>query len=83
MVKHLYKTPIPSICKGTVDRQVKSNPRNNLIYGRHRCGTGRNSRGIIAAKHRGGGHKPDQLSSSFECSNFVDFHFSKNEGQGD
>ncbi|PNT63672.1 hypothetical protein BRADI_4g19732v3, partial [Brachypodium distachyon] len=43
--------------KGTVDRQVKSNPRNNLIHGRHRCGKGRNSRGIITARHRGGGHK--------------------------
>nr|BCN13600.1 ribosomal protein L2 [Schizostachyum dumetorum var. xinwuense] len=55
--KHLYKTPIPSTRKGTVDRQVKSNPRNNLIHGRHRCGKGRNSRGIITARHRGGGHK--------------------------
>ena len=51
------KQPIPSTRKGTVDRQVKSNPRNNLIHGRHRCGKGRNSRGIITARHRGGGHK--------------------------
>ncbi|KAF7042863.1 hypothetical protein CFC21_052351 [Triticum aestivum] len=57
MAKHLYKTPIPSTRKGTVDRQVKSNPRNNLIHGRHHCGNGRNSRGIITARHRGGGHK--------------------------
>ncbi|BAT10282.1 Os10g0214132 [Oryza sativa Japonica Group] len=28
-----------------------------LIHGRHRCGKGRNSRGIITARHRGGGHK--------------------------
>ncbi|WVZ64141.1 hypothetical protein U9M48_013705, partial [Paspalum notatum var. saurae] len=55
--KHLYKTPIPSTRKGTVDRQVKSNPRNKLIHGRHRCGKGRNARGIITARHRGGGHK--------------------------
>nr|XP_025875791.1 uncharacterized protein LOC112936211 [Oryza sativa Japonica Group] len=48
---------IPSTRKGTIDRQVKSNPRNNLIHGRHRCGKGRNSRGIITARHRGGGHK--------------------------
>ncbi|TYI09266.1 hypothetical protein ES332_A09G060200v1 [Gossypium tomentosum] len=40
-----------------VDSQVKSNPRNNLIYGQHRCGKGRNARGIITARHRGGGHK--------------------------
>jgi hypothetical protein len=42
--KHLYKTRIPSTRKGTVDRQVKSNPRNKLIHGRHRCGKGRNAR---------------------------------------
>jgi len=36
---------------------VKSNPRNNLIYGRHHCSKGRNARGIITAGHRGGGHK--------------------------
>jgi large subunit ribosomal protein L2 len=36
---------------------VKYNPRNNLIYGQHHCGKGRNSRGIITAGHRGGGHK--------------------------
>ena len=36
---------------------MKSNPRNNLIYGQHRCGKGRNARGIITARHRGGGHK--------------------------
>nr|YP_009712119.1 ribosomal protein L2 [Actinodaphne lancifolia]QGG43758.1 ribosomal protein L2 [Actinodaphne lancifolia]WAB65130.1 ribosomal protein L2 [Litsea coreana var. sinensis] len=57
MAIHLYKTSTPSIRKGSVDSQVKSNPRNNLIYGQHRCGKGRNSRGIITAGHRGGGHK--------------------------
>ena len=36
---------------------MKSNPRNNLIYGKHRCGKVRNARGIISAGHRGGGHK--------------------------
>ncbi|KAL8228523.1 hypothetical protein R6Q57_016107 [Mikania cordata] len=40
-----------------VDSQVKSNPRNNLIYGKHHCGKGRNARGIITAGHRGGGQK--------------------------
>nr|YP_009423951.1 ribosomal protein L2 [Cinnamomum micranthum]ANF99741.1 ribosomal protein L2 [Cinnamomum micranthum]QOU10470.1 ribosomal protein L2 [Cinnamomum micranthum] len=54
---HLYKTSTPSIRKGSIDSQAKSNPRNNLIYGQHRCGKGRNSRGIITAGHRGGGHK--------------------------
>nr|YP_010439790.1 ribosomal protein L20 [Ventilago harmandiana]YP_010439812.1 ribosomal protein L20 [Ventilago harmandiana]UTC34186.1 ribosomal protein L20 [Ventilago harmandiana]UTC34208.1 ribosomal protein L20 [Ventilago harmandiana] len=57
MAIHLYKTSTPSTRKGAVDGQVKSNPRNNLIYGQHRCGKGRNARGIITAGHRGGGHK--------------------------
>ncbi|CAN4127009.1 unnamed protein product [Withania somnifera] len=57
MAIHLYKTSTPSTRNGTVDSQVKSNPRNNLIYGQRRCGKGRNARGIITARHRGGGHK--------------------------
>ncbi|CAN6446820.1 unnamed protein product [Victoria cruziana] len=57
MVIHLYKTSTPSTCKGAVDNQAKSNPRTNLIYGQHRCGKGRNARGIITARHRWGGHK--------------------------
>ena len=43
MAIHLYKTSTPSTCNGAVDSQVKSNPRNNLIYGQHRCGKGRNA----------------------------------------
>jgi large subunit ribosomal protein L2 len=54
---HLYKISSPSTRKGAVDSQMKSNPRNKLIYGRHRCSKGRNARGIITVKHRGGGHK--------------------------
>uniref|UniRef100_A0A1P8DHJ5 Large ribosomal subunit protein uL2c n=1 Tax=Tylosema esculentum TaxID=189976 RepID=A0A1P8DHJ5_9FABA len=57
MAIHLYKTSTPSTRNGAVDSRVKSNPRNNLIYGQHRCGKGRNARGIITARHRGGGHK--------------------------
>ena len=38
MAIHLYKTSTPSTRNGTVDSQVKSNPRNNLIYGQHHCG---------------------------------------------
>nr|QHB76029.1 ribosomal protein L2 [Cucumis melo subsp. melo] len=57
MAIHLYKTSTPSTRNGAVDSKVKSNPRNNLIYGQHRCGKGRNARGIITAGHRGGGHK--------------------------
>ncbi|XVF36801.1 hypothetical protein REPUB_Repub19eG0089600 [Reevesia pubescens] len=57
MAIHLYKTSTPCIRNGAVDSQVKSNPRNNLIYGQHCCGKGRNARGIITANHRGVGHK--------------------------
>nr|YP_010977381.1 ribosomal protein L2 [Caroxylon nitrarium]YP_010977405.1 ribosomal protein L2 [Caroxylon nitrarium]WOA00523.1 ribosomal protein L2 [Caroxylon nitrarium]WOA00547.1 ribosomal protein L2 [Caroxylon nitrarium] len=57
MAIHLYKTSTSSTHNGAVDNQVKSNPRNNLIYGQRRCGKGRNARGIITARHRGGGHK--------------------------
>src|SRR5690606_3086260 len=57
MAIHLYKTSTPSRRNGAVDGQVKSNPRNNLIYGQHDCGKGRNARGIITVRHRGGGHK--------------------------
>jgi large subunit ribosomal protein L2 len=57
MAIHLYKTSTPSTRNGTGNSQVKSNPRNNLIYGQHHCGKGRNARGIITARHRGGGHK--------------------------
>nr|QBE88781.1 ribosomal protein L2 [Pharnaceum aurantium] len=42
----------------TSDNQVKSKPRTRLIYGRQRhCANGRNAKGIITARHRGGGHK--------------------------
>nr|YP_009299149.1 ribosomal protein L2 [Pelargonium exhibens]YP_009299173.1 ribosomal protein L2 [Pelargonium exhibens]YP_009299636.1 ribosomal protein L2 [Pelargonium myrrhifolium]YP_009300045.1 ribosomal protein L2 [Pelargonium tetragonum]YP_009300069.1 ribosomal protein L2 [Pelargonium tetragonum]AJB99063.1 ribosomal protein L2 [Pelargonium exhibens]AJB99088.1 ribosomal protein L2 [Pelargonium exhibens]AJB99549.1 ribosomal protein L2 [Pelargonium myrrhifolium]AJB99958.1 ribosomal protein L2 [Pelargoniu len=57
MAIHLYKTSTPSTRNRAVDSQGKSNPRNHLIYGQHRCGKGRNARGIITAGHRGGGHK--------------------------
>nr|UCU57570.1 ribosomal protein L2 [Hypericum ascyron] len=57
MPKHLYKTATLSTRSGAIDSQVKSNTRNNLIYGQHRCGKGRNVRGIITVRHRGGGHK--------------------------
>ncbi|KAI5653096.1 hypothetical protein M9H77_30283 [Catharanthus roseus] len=57
MAIHLYKTSIPSTRNGIVDSQVKSNPRNNLIYRQYHCGKGRNARGIITTGHRGGGHK--------------------------
>nr|YP_010463935.1 ribosomal protein L2 [Fedia cornucopiae]UUL71287.1 ribosomal protein L2 [Fedia cornucopiae] len=57
MVIHLYKTSTPNTHNRTIDRQVKSNPPKNLISGQRRCSKGRNTRGIITAGHRGGGHK--------------------------
>nr|YP_010252019.1 ribosomal protein L2 [Carex agglomerata]YP_010252040.1 ribosomal protein L2 [Carex agglomerata]QTX08822.1 ribosomal protein L2 [Carex agglomerata]QTX08823.1 ribosomal protein L2 [Carex agglomerata] len=57
MTMHLYKISSPSTRKGAVDSQMKSNPRNKLIYGGHHCSKGRNARGIITVRHRGGGHK--------------------------
>uniref|UniRef100_A0A0K1ZXD9 Large ribosomal subunit protein uL2c n=1 Tax=Goodenia decursiva TaxID=1161802 RepID=A0A0K1ZXD9_9ASTR len=57
MAIHLDKTSTPSTRNGTIDSQMKSNSRKNLIYGQHHCGKGRNARGIITAWHRGGGHK--------------------------
>nr|YP_010483477.1 ribosomal protein L2 [Corydalis pinnata]UVV35537.1 ribosomal protein L2 [Corydalis pinnata] len=57
MVIHLYKTSTPSTRNGVADSRVKSNPRKSLISGQRHCGKGRNARGIITARHRGGGHK--------------------------
>ncbi|KAL7212199.1 hypothetical protein ACSBR2_014968 [Camellia fascicularis] len=57
MAIHLYKTSNSSTRNETIDSQVKFNPRNNLIYGQHRCGKGCSAKGIITAGHRGGGHK--------------------------
>ena len=57
MAIHLYKTSTPSIRNGAVHNQVKSNPRNKLIYRQRHCAEGCNARGIITARHRGGGHK--------------------------
>nr|WDD58096.1 ribosomal protein L2 [Thismia rodwayi] len=37
--------------------KVKFNLRNNLIFGQHHCGKGRNYSGIITARRKGGGHK--------------------------
>ncbi|KAK8292410.1 hypothetical protein V6Z11_D06G120700 [Gossypium hirsutum] len=44
MATHLYKISTLGTRNGAVDSQ-------------HRCGKGRNARGIITARHRGGGHK--------------------------
>nr|YP_010712264.1 ribosomal protein L2 [Corydalis ternata]WDA92919.1 ribosomal protein L2 [Corydalis ternata] len=57
MVIHLYKTFPPSTRNGAADSRVRSNPPKNLISGQRHCGKGRNARGIITSRHRGGGHK--------------------------
>lgn len=40
MTIHLYETSTLSTRNGAIDSQVKSNSRDNLIYGQHRCGKG-------------------------------------------
>ncbi|SRR5713101_3816184 len=39
------------------DGRVQFDPQKKLTSGQHHCGKGRNGRGIITARHRGGGHK--------------------------
>nr|YP_009994283.1 ribosomal protein L2 [Cuscuta nitida]QNP08429.1 ribosomal protein L2 [Cuscuta nitida] len=57
MVIQLYKTYTPSTRNGTVNVKAKYAREKNLISGKHHCSNGRNARGIITTRHRGGGHK--------------------------
>nr|YP_009674176.1 ribosomal protein L2 [Diphelypaea coccinea]YP_009674178.1 ribosomal protein L2 [Diphelypaea coccinea]QDJ93987.1 ribosomal protein L2 [Diphelypaea coccinea]QDJ93989.1 ribosomal protein L2 [Diphelypaea coccinea] len=57
MAIYLYQTSTSNTRNRTINNKVKFNPRNNLIYGQKHCGKGRNARGIITVRHRGGGHK--------------------------
>jgi len=66
MAIHLYKTSTPSTRNGAIDKKVKSNHINNLIYGQRHCGKGRNARGIIIARHKRGGHKLLYLKIDFQ-----------------
>lgn len=55
-----YRTYAPSTNNRLIsssDGRVRPNPRKRLTSGQHHCGKGRNNRGIITARHRGGGHK--------------------------
>nr|YP_009113528.1 ribosomal protein L2 [Bowenia serrulata]AFR13704.1 ribosomal protein L2 [Bowenia serrulata]BAL03679.1 ribosomal protein L2 [Bowenia serrulata] len=55
-----YRTYAPSTNNRLIssyDGRVRPNPQKKLTSGQHHCGKGRNSRGIITARHRGGGHK--------------------------
>nr|YP_009121255.1 ribosomal protein L2 [Epipogium roseum]AII40865.1 ribosomal protein L2 [Epipogium roseum] len=42
---------------GNIHYKGKLSKINNLVYGQHNFNKGRNSRGIITVRHRGGGHK--------------------------
>nr|ANP26254.1 ribosomal protein L2 [Monotropa hypopitys] len=57
MAIDLYKTSNSRTRNEIIKSKAKSNLRNNLTYGQHRCNKGRNVRGIITSRHRGGGHK--------------------------
>nr|AIS35827.1 ribosomal protein L2 [Epipogium roseum] len=50
----LYKNSIGNLYYKS---KFNQNKIKNLICGQHNCSKGRNSRGIITVKHRGGGHK--------------------------
>jgi len=59
MTIRLYKAYTPSTRNRSVSRFeeiVRSNPQKKLTYGQHNKG-GRNNRGVITSRHRGGGHK--------------------------
>ncbi|KAJ9180969.1 hypothetical protein P3X46_009149 [Hevea brasiliensis] len=58
MAIHLYNTSAPSTRNGAVDNQ-------NLIYGQHHCDKGCNAKGIIIARHTGGGHKRLYCKTNF------------------
>nr|ASN78939.1 ribosomal protein L2 [Monotropa hypopitys var. americana] len=57
MAIDLYKTSNSRTRNEIIKSQAKFNPRNNLTYRQSRCNKGRNVRGIITSRHRGGGHK--------------------------
>ncbi|KAF4362466.1 hypothetical protein F8388_019749 [Cannabis sativa] len=67
MAIHLCKTFTPSTCKRVVDRQVKSTPQNNLIYGQYCCGKGHNARGIIIVGTEGQVIKCDPNRNAYIC----------------
>nr|YP_009531721.1 ribosomal protein L2 [Leiosporoceros dussii]AXZ70926.1 ribosomal protein L2 [Leiosporoceros dussii] len=59
MVIRSYRAYTPGTRKQPVlgfDKIVQSNPQKNLTFGQH-SNKGRNSKGIITSRHRGGGHK--------------------------
>nr|YP_009578868.1 ribosomal protein L2 [Pseudotaxus chienii]AZN62455.1 ribosomal protein L2 [Pseudotaxus chienii]QBK34380.1 ribosomal protein L2 [Pseudotaxus chienii]QBK36430.1 ribosomal protein L2 [Pseudotaxus chienii]QVX28229.1 ribosomal protein L2 [Pseudotaxus chienii]QYB22365.1 ribosomal protein L2 [Pseudotaxus chienii] len=60
MITRSYRTFTPGISGKSLSGfggTVQSHPQKKLTSGKHRCGKGRNNRGIITSRHRGGGHK--------------------------
>nr|AEX99399.1 ribosomal protein L2 [Taxus mairei] len=58
MITRSYRTSgISGKSLSGFDGRVQSHPQKKLTSGKHRCGKGRNNRGIITSRHRGGGHK--------------------------
>jgi large subunit ribosomal protein L2 len=59
MAIRLYRAYSPGTRSRSIlyfDDLTKSKPEKSLTFGKKRCG-GRNNRGIITIRHRGGGHK--------------------------
>ncbi|CAK9188912.1 unnamed protein product, partial [Sphagnum troendelagicum] len=59
MTIRLYKAYTPGTRNRSVsgfEEIVRSNPQKKLTYGQHNK-RGRNNRGVITSRHRGGGHK--------------------------
>nr|YP_009144074.1 ribosomal protein L2 [Wollemia nobilis]AKE36590.1 ribosomal protein L2 [Wollemia nobilis] len=60
MTTRSYRTFTPGTRNRSLsgfNERVQSHPQKKLTSGQHHCGKGRNNRGIITTRHRGGGHK--------------------------
>nr|AER45555.1 rpl2 [Agathis australis] len=60
MTTRLYRTFTPGTRNRSLsgfNERAQSHPQKKLTSGQHHCGKGRNNRGIITTRHRGGGHK--------------------------
>nr|YP_009512051.1 ribosomal protein L2 [Araucaria angustifolia]YP_009722060.1 ribosomal protein L2 [Araucaria araucana]YP_009722141.1 ribosomal protein L2 [Araucaria bidwillii]ATL58927.1 ribosomal protein L2 [Araucaria araucana]ATL59009.1 ribosomal protein L2 [Araucaria angustifolia]ATL59092.1 ribosomal protein L2 [Araucaria bidwillii]AXI97977.1 ribosomal protein L2 [Araucaria angustifolia] len=60
MTTRSYRTFTPGTHNRSLsgfNERAQSHPQKKLTSGQHHCGKGRNNRGIITTRHRGGGHK--------------------------
>nr|YP_008965072.1 ribosomal protein L2 [Agathis dammara]BAK86787.1 ribosomal protein L2 [Agathis dammara]BAO19756.1 ribosomal protein L2 [Agathis dammara] len=60
MTTRSYRTFTPGTRNRSLsgfNERAQSHPQKKLTSGQHHCGKGRNNRGIITTRHRGGGHK--------------------------